>query len=219
MFLYAASLIKFFDRDPLSAQIGLQGPIELAVLVIVALTLLLVFQRGCWKLVVTPSAKAFIAFGAVAVASSVFSFYPLLSIAKGLSFILVCGIAILASSLFESAQVVKYLYYSIVVILAIELVVKLAGGGPCWILTNIRVGYDLVYLVYTQLCWERPSAVTLLSSLLLPKKPPTYCQVFLFAMNIAPTLVPAAHCWSSYSLRSGWPPFGTICDLFPFFAA
>ena len=185
MFLYAASLIKFFDRDPLSAQIGLQGPIELAVLVIVALTLLLVFQRGCWKLVVTPSAKAFIAFGAVAVASSVFSFYPLLSIAKGLSFILVCGIAILASSLFESAQVVKYLYYSIVVILAIELVVKLAGGGPLLDIDEYsgRVRLSLFGLHPTLL--GELSAVTLLSSLLLPKKPPTYCQVFLFAMNIA----------------------------------
>ncbi len=185
IFLYAASLIKFFDRDPMSPQIGLQGPIELAVLIIGALTLLVVFHRGCWKLVVTPSAKAFIAFGVIAVASSAFSFYPLLSFAKGLSFILVCGIAILATSLFGSAQVIKYLYYSILIILAIELVVKLAGGGPLLETDDYsgRLRLSLFGLHPTLL--GELSGVALLSSVLLPKKPPLYCQVFLFALNIA----------------------------------
>lgn len=185
MFLYAVSLIKLFWRDPLSAQVGPQGPIELGLLIMAGLTLMLAFHRRYWKLVVTPSAKAFVAFGAIAVVSSIFSFYPLLSFVKGLCFILVCGIAIVASSAFGSAQVIKYFYYSVLIILAIGLVFKIAGGGPLLEIDEYagRARFTLFGLhpgMLADLC-----AVTLLSSLLLSKRPPLYFQVFLFDLNLA----------------------------------
>jgi len=184
MFLYAVSLIKFFMRDPLGADVGPQGPIELGLLVMAGFTLLLAFWQRYWKLTVPPSAKAFVAFGALAVASSVFSYYPLLSFVKGMSFILVIGIAVVASSAFGSAQVIKYLYYSVCIILLVGLVTRLAGGGPLLDLDEYsgRMRFSF-FALHPQLLADL-SAITLLSSFLMSKRPPLYCQIFLFAVNI-----------------------------------
>ena len=185
MLLYAVSFVKFFDRDPLSAQVGQQGPIELALLVTVAVTLIVAFHRHFGKLVVAPSAKAFLVFGAIAMVSSVFSFYPLLSLAKGLSFILVCTIAIVASSAYKPDRVIKYLYYSIVMILGIELAVGIVGGRPLLDIDDYsgRARLSLFGLHPTLL--GELSAVTLLLGFLLSKRPPLCYQVFLFAVAIA----------------------------------
>ena len=185
IFSYAASLVKFFDRDPLNPQVGPQGPIELSVLVLLALVLFVTVRRYSQRMVVPSSAKAFIAFGAVAVVSSLFSFYPLLSFAKGLSFILTCGVAILASSAFRPAQVLRYLYYSFTIILVTELIVKLAGGWPLLDVDEYsgRARLSLFGLHPTLL--GELSSITLLSGFLLSKRPPLYCQVFLFALAIA----------------------------------
>lgn len=183
--MYAVSLIKFYWRDPLSTNVGPQGFIELTLLLMTALTLLLSFRQRHWELVVTSSAKAFLAFGAIAVGCSIFSFYPLLSFAKGLSFILVCGIAIVASSAFRPAKALEYLYYSIVIVLSIGVIVKLASGGPLLEVDDWsgRARLELFGLHATSLA--DLSAVTLLSSLLLPTRPRFYWQALLFTINIA----------------------------------
>jgi O-antigen ligase len=185
MFLYAISLIKFFLRDPLGADVGPQGPIELALLIMAGFTLLTAFHRRSWKLLVAPSAKAFMAFGALAALSSAFSYYPLLSFVKGLSFLLVCGIAVVAASAFGSANIIKYLYYFILIILLTGLVLKLAGGGPLLAIDDYsgRARFTMFALhpaMLADLC-----AVTLFSSFLMSKRPPLYCQAFLVAINIA----------------------------------
>jgi O-antigen ligase len=185
MFLYAVSLIKFFLRDPLGADVGPQGPIELALLIMAGFALLLAFRQRYWKLVIPPTAKAFVAFGVLAVLSSVFSYYPLLSFVKGMSFILVCGIAVVASSAFGSAQVIKYLYYSIVTILVVGLVAKLAGGGPLWDIDEYSGRARFSIFALHPGAVSDLSAVTLLSSFLMSKRPPLYTQIFLFAINIA----------------------------------
>jgi len=185
MLLYAVSLVKFFARDPVSMRVGPQGAIELALLVTVAVMLSVSFHRHLRKLAVAPSAKAFLAFGAIALVSSVFSFYPLLSFAKGLSFILVCAIAIVASSAYQSARIIKYLYYSIVIILGIELAAGIIVGWPLLDIDDYsgRVRLSLFGLHPTLL--GELSAVTFLLGFLLPKRPPLCYQVFLFAMAIA----------------------------------
>jgi len=185
IFLYAASSIKFFDRDPLSQQVGPQGPIQLGVLVFAALALFVSIHRHGRELVVPSSAKAFLAFGAVAAVSSLFSFYPLLSFAKGLAFLLVCGIAILASSAFRPAQVLKYLYYSFAIILAVELVVKFGGGFPLFDVDDYSGRARLSLFGLHPLLLGELSSITLLSGFLLSKRPPLYCQVFLLVMAIA----------------------------------
>jgi hypothetical protein len=185
MFLYAASLIKFYNRDPLSKETGPQGPIELILVIMAGFTLLLAFYQMHWKPFATPSAMAFIAFGAIATASSIFSFYPLLSFLKGLSFLVICGMAIVSSAAFKPVQVMRYLYYSVFIILTVGLVAKLAGGDP---LFDIDAYSGRAR--FTMFAWPPGSladlcALMLLCGLLLPKRTPTYCQIFLFAVNIA----------------------------------
>jgi hypothetical protein len=185
MFLYGVSLIKFYVRDPLAAQTGLQGPIELAFVILAGLTMLAAFRRRYWRLWLAPSAKAFVAFGGIAVVSSLFSYFPLLSLLKGLSFILVCGIAAVASCAFGSIHVVKCLYYSIMIILVAGFIAKLAAGGPL-----LEIDDYSGRARFTLFAWHPGTladlcALTLLSSLLLPKRPPLYCQIFLLAINVA----------------------------------
>jgi exopolysaccharide production protein ExoQ len=182
--LYAASSIKFFDRDPLSQQVGPQGPIQLFVLAIVTLTLIVTVRRYSQRVIAPSSAKAFLVFGAIAIVSSVFSFYPLLSLAKGLAFLLVCGIAVLACSAFRPAQVLKYLYYAFTTILATELVVKFAGGWPLLDVDDYSGRSKLsLFGLHPTLLGEL-SSITLLLGFLLSKRPPVYCQGFLLVMAV-----------------------------------
>jgi hypothetical protein len=104
---------------------------------------------------------------------------------KGLSFLLVCGIAAVASSAFRPAQIIKYVYYSIVIILVTGLIAKLAGGGPL-----LAVDDYSGRARFTMFAWHPGTladlcALTLLSSFLLAKRPPLICQVFLLAINLA----------------------------------
>lgn len=185
MFLYAVSLVKFYVRDPLSARTGPQGPLELAFVTLAAFTLLTAFRRRFWKPPFTPSAKAFVAFGTMAAASSLFSYYPLLSFAKGLSFILVCGIAAVACSAYSPAKVITALYYSIIIILAAGLICKLAGGGPLLAVDDYSGRARFTVFAWHPGTLADLCALALLSSLVLPKRPPLSCQLFLFAINIA----------------------------------
>ena len=185
MFLYAASLIKFFVRDPLVAQTGPQGPIELALVGLSSIAILASFRRRHWRLSWTLPATAFVAFGAVAAVSSIFSYYPLLSFLKGLSFILVCGIAIAAPSAFRPAQILQYLYYSIVILLATGMLFRMAGAGPLLDIDDFSGRARFTMFAWHPGTLADLSALTLLSGLLLPKRPPLCFPLFLFAINIA----------------------------------
>jgi len=182
--LYAASGIKFFDRDPLSQQVGPQGPIQLVVLAAVVLMLVVTMRRHSQRIFANLSARAFLAFGAIAAVSSIFSFYPFLSLAKGIAFLLACGVAIIASSAFRPGEVLKYLYYVFTAILLIELVVKIAGGFPLLDVDDYTGRAKLsLFGLHPTLLGEL-SSITLLSGLLLPKRPPIYCQGFLLILAV-----------------------------------
>lgn len=185
MFLYAVSLIKFFVRDPLATQTGPQGPIEMALVSLSFFAILATLRRHHGRLFWTPSAKGFLAFGAIAAASSIFSYYPLLSFLKGLSFLLVCGIAIAASSVFRPERILKTLYYSIVILLAAGLFIRFAGAGPLMDIDDFSGRARLTMFAWHPGTLADLSALTLLSGLLLRKRPPLCFPLFLFAINIA----------------------------------
>jgi hypothetical protein len=184
VFLYAASTMKFFDRDPLSQQVGPQGPIQLVVLIAIILAFAVTIRRYAQRVIIPSSAYAYLTFGVFALVSSAFSFYPLLSFSKGVAFLLACAAAILACSLFRAADVIKYLYYSFTIILAAQLVIKVATGFPVLSFdeTSGRTSLNLAGLHPTLL--GELSSVVLLSGLLLRKRPPLYCQAFLFVMAV-----------------------------------
>jgi O-antigen ligase len=183
--LYTISLIKFFVRDPLSAQTGPQGAIELLLVMAASLMLIPALPGFRRKPFVSPVARAFVLFGALAAVSSLFSYDPILSFAKAISFTLVCGIAIIASDAFGPRQVIKYFYYSVISIFLIGLVIKLASSGPLF----ERDDYS-GRARFTMFAWHPGtladlSALTLLVGAFLPKRPPLYLQLLLFCLNIA----------------------------------
>ncbi len=185
MFLYAASLIKFYVRDPLAEQTGPQGPIELSLAILAGFALLAAFRRRSWKLRWTPPSKAFLAFGGFAAVSSLFSYYPLLSFLKAVSFLLVCGMAVAACSAFRPADVIKCLYYSILTILFAGLIAKLASGGLFLAVEDYSGRARLTLFAWHPGTLADLCALTLLAGFLLVKRPPLVCQAFLLAINLA----------------------------------
>ena len=183
--LYGVSLIKFYVRDPLVAETGPQGPLELALVILACLAAALAFREGSGNLSFPFPAKAFAVFGALAVVSSIFSYYPLLSFLKGVSFLLVCGIAVLATSAFRSRVILTYLYYLIVILLVAGCVAKLAGGNSLLLIDDYSGRARFSLFAWHPGTLADLSALTLLSGLLLAKRPPLYCQAVLFAINIA----------------------------------
>ncbi|MGA8671901.1 MAG: O-antigen ligase family protein [Terracidiphilus sp.] len=183
--LYSASLMKFFVRDPLSADPGLQGPIELALLILAGITLLLAFHRRYLGLFLTPSAKAFLVFGGLAIASSIFSYDRSLSFARGVMFILVCCIAIGACNAFTPQQVIKYLYYSVFLIVIAGLAIRIASHVPLLETDDYSRRARLSIFALDPGSLADLCAVVLLSSFFLSKRPAVYCQLFFLAISIA----------------------------------
>jgi len=185
MALYSVSLIKFYLRDPLVAETGPQGPLELALVILACLAAAVAFRENRGALSLAPTAKAFAAFGALAAMSSIFSYYPLLSFLKAVSFLLVLGIAVLATSAFRSRHILTYFYYLIVILLVAGCAAKLAGGGPLLLVDEYSSRARFSIFAWHPGTLADLSALTLLSGLLLAKRPPLFCQAFLFAINIA----------------------------------
>lgn len=187
MLLYAISMMKFYTRDAVSTQTGPQGVIEVLLVMSSALALLPSLHALRYRLFVPSSAKAFILFGALAAVSSAFSFDPVLSLVKAMSFLLVCAIALTASTAFRPSRVLSSLFYAIIVVLAAGLVYKVAIG-EAWFAVDGYSGRERFSLfashpaMLADIC-----ALMLLTSMMLPKRPPVYLQILLFAINIATT--------------------------------
>ena len=185
--LYAISMMKFYTRDAVSTQTGPQGIIEVLLVISSALALLPSLHALRYRPFVPSSAKAFILFGALATVSSAFSFDPLLSLVKAMSFLLVCGIAVTASTAFRPSRVLSSLFYAMVLVLAAGLVYKVAIG-EAWFAVDGYSGRERFSLfashpaMLADIC-----ALMLLTSMMLPKRPPVYLQILLFAINIATT--------------------------------
>lgn len=185
LFFYCASLIKFFTRDPLAKETGPQGPIEFMLVVVASILLLGAARRFHHKFVFTPTAKAFLVFWALAAFSSIFSFDPWLSSIKALAFLLVSTIAIITASAYQPVDILKCFYYSVVAILLIGLPLRLASAGPLFEQDEYSGRAR-----FTMFAWDPGTladlcALMLLISRLLPKRPPLYLQIFLFAVNVA----------------------------------
>jgi hypothetical protein len=185
LLLYATSLIKFFVRDPLGTQTGPQGPIEVLLVVAAALALVPALRHLHFRPFVTSSAKAFMLFGALAAASAIFSYDPVLSFVKAITFLMVCGIAVTASTEFSPAEVLRCFFYAVLTVLIAGLIWKLASGGPWFQIDDYsgRARFSLFALHPGSLA--DLAALTLLTSMVLPKRPPIYLEVLLFAVNIA----------------------------------
>jgi len=153
MLLYAISMMKFYIRDPLSQQTGPQGIIEVLLVTGAAVALVPALRGLHHGLFIPPVAKAFMLFGVLAAVSSVFSYDPLLSLVKAISFLMVCGIAVTASSAFRPAQVLRSFFYAVTIVLAAGLIYKLASGGPWFDIDSYSGRARLWLFALTPLRW------------------------------------------------------------------
>ena len=185
MLLYAISMMKFYIRDPLSSQKGPQGVIEVLLVTGASVALVPALRALRYRLFVPPVAKVFLIFGGLAAISSIFSYDPILSFVKSLSLLLVCGIAVTASSAFGPARVLRSFFYAVILVLAAGLIYKLASARP-WFVIDSYSGrarlwlFELTPMPLADLC-----ALTLLTSFVLPNRPSIYLQMLPFAVNIA----------------------------------
>lgn len=183
--IYCVSQIKFFTRDPLANETGPQGPIELLLVIAASLVLLSAARRFHRRPFFTTAAESFLVFGVLTAFSSIYSFDPRLSVLKALAFLLVCGIAVMASSTYRPVEVLKCFYYSVTTIVIIGLLLKVVSTEPLFAQDEYSGRAR-----FTMFAWD-PGAVadlcalTLLISTLFPKRPPLYFQVLLFAINVA----------------------------------
>lgn len=185
LLFYCLSLIKFFTRDPLAKETGPQGPIEFVLVSVASILLLGAARRFHQRFVFTPTAWAFLVFWVLAALSSIFSFDPPLSGIKALVFLLVLTIAIVSASAYETGAIFKCLYFSVITVLLVGLLLKLASGDPLFELDEYS-GRER----FTLFAWDPGTlgdlcALMLLICQLLPKRPPLYLQFFLFAFNVA----------------------------------
>ncbi len=187
MLLYAFSMMKFYTRDAVSTQTGPQGVIEVLLVMGSALALLPSLHALRYRVFVPSSAKAFMLFGALAAVSSAFSFDPLLSFVKAMSFLLVCGIAVTASTAFSPSRVLSSLFYAVITVLGVGLIYKLVSG-EAWFAVDEYSGRERFSLfashpaTLADIC-----ALVLLTSMILRKRPPMYLRIALFGLNVATT--------------------------------
>jgi O-antigen ligase len=182
--LYTISIVKFYVRDPLSTQTGPQGMIEVVLVMGAVLALLPALRALRYRPFIPPTAKAFVVFALLAALSSVFSFNPMLSLMKAMILLLVCGIAVTASSALTPVRVLRSLFLSLLLVLATGLLYKLASGDPWFDYDTYSRRFRLAMFGWHPNILAYLCALTLLTSLLLPRRPPYYLLVSLFILNI-----------------------------------
>jgi O-antigen ligase len=195
MTAYVVSTIKFVNRDPLSTTTGIQALIEVAAVAVsvVLAAIPLVRSRSFPKL--SAPAVGFAVFAATALLSSVFSYWPVLSLIKGgmLVAILFIGIALCATR--PPEEVLGYFYWSAWFIIAAGVCLKLASHEPLFDADEYsgRIRFTVFALHWGSLA--DLSALTILVGRLIPRRPHWSVQLFLLIVN-------AATCarWSTASL-------------------
>jgi hypothetical protein len=127
---YVISTIKFVNRDPLSTTTGIQALIEvIAVAASVVLAAIpLVRNRSFPKL--SAPAMGFAVFAATALLSSVFSYWPVLSLIKGGMLVGILFIAIALCATRPPEEVLGYFYWSAFFVIVAGMCLKFAYHEP-----------------------------------------------------------------------------------------
>lgn len=128
---YALATAKFETRDAVSTDTGAQAYIELALLGVSLLAAAIpTLRRQELYPHPTPLVGGLLAFGVLAIVSSMFSFWALLSVVKGCLFLAVVSIAFLLCTTRPPGVILRYLYLSLAALVFVALCVKLTSGEP-----------------------------------------------------------------------------------------
>ena len=182
---YVLSTIKFQNRDPLSTDGGIQAIIEICALGFgLAVAILVAIRRGAIPRV-TPPAVGFAIFAGFAMLSSVFSYWPLLSVIKGSLLIVALAIAMLVCDALGPRRMLAHFYWTICGLMVIGTCIKVLSGQPLFDMDDYsgRLRFTVFALHWGSLA--DLVALTILVGHLLPRRPPWFCQLFLLCINLA----------------------------------
>lgn len=185
VFLYVMTLFRYFQRDALARDLGLQGPLEV-MLIGLSFTLSLVASIAR-RLIVPPLSVTLITvYVAFAALSSVNSFYPLLSAGKATMLILTIGIAIGLSSVIGPRAVITRFYWSMLILLGLGILASLILPD---IFPLFRIHENSRYRLW--IFRSHPgivtdyAAVTLIFGLIAQPRPPVVLQYGLLLLCFA----------------------------------
>ncbi len=195
MAAYVISAIKFVNRDPLSTSTGIQGFVEIGAVAVAALlaAVPLVARREWPRL--TPPTIWFGVFAALALLSSAFSYWPMLSLIKGGMLVVILFIAAALCTSRPPAEVLGYFYWSAWLIIIIGVCLKFGSREPLFDMDEYsgRIRFTVFALHWGSLA--DLSALTILVGRLMPRRPHWSCQAMLAVINVA-----TCARWSSASL-------------------
>jgi len=124
IFLYVLSQFKYIVRDPLSSDLGLQGPLE-ALLIGLSFAFSLVACVMRRVVLPSPGVVLMLIYALFALLSSINSYYISFSAVKGLLLILTVGIAIGTSSAIGARAVIIRFYWSILAVIGLGFLMSL----------------------------------------------------------------------------------------------
>ena len=182
---YIISTIKFQNRDPLSTDGGIQAILEICALGFgLAMATLVAIRRGAIPRV-TPPAIGFAIFAGFAMLSSVFSYWPLLSVVKGSLLIVTLAIAMLVCDALGPRRVLTHFYWMVCGLMVIGIAIKVLSAQPLFDIDDYsgRLRFTVFALHWGSLA--DLLALTILIGRLLPRRPPWFCQLFLLCINLA----------------------------------
>ena len=185
-FLFSVSIHKYAVRSALSSSIGIQGIVEF-LCITGGLLCVFVATRG-QRRQHPPSMTSicFVIFGLFALGSSWRSFYPVLSIVKGVLLLIVLATGYLASQASCGERYIRAIYRSYVVLLVIGLAMGIAFPQvyPLFSIDEYSGRTTMsVFDTFSGVVGE-DAALMLLLTLLLNKKPSWIVCIFLLIVNV-----------------------------------
>jgi O-antigen ligase len=182
---YVLSAVKFSNRDPLSTQTGMQAYLEIGLVAVSLITAVALAGRRGERPRPSAPALGFGAFAVLAMLSSVFSYWPALSIIKASMLLAILATTVLLCASRPPAEILRNFYWSALAVVVLGIGLKLFSGQPLF-----DVDEYSGRLRFTVFAWHWGSladfvALAALVGRLIPKRPPWPCQLLLISVNLA----------------------------------
>jgi O-antigen ligase len=186
-FLFAVTFQKYATRDPLGQSAGLQAVLEIGLTLLPCVVILLLSRGMEMRVGIHRSLWFFAIYGIFAMASSVHSFNPSLSLVKSFLYFAVLMLAYLLAEQQLGIVFLEGVYYGYIatVVGGLILAVTSPGKYPLFIIDDwngrTRLGLWTTHPNST----GEVSGLFFLLALILPMRTRWYLQVFLLGINIA----------------------------------
>jgi hypothetical protein len=185
-FLFSVSIHKYAVRSALSSSIGIQGIVEFLCITIGLLCVFVATRGQRRQHPPSVATTCFVIFGLFALGSSWRSFYPALSIVKGVLLLVVIATGYLASQAGSGRRYIRAIYRSYVLLLAIGLTIGIVFPQvyPLFSIDEYSGRTTMsVFDTFSGVVGE-DAALMLLLALVLDRKPNWVVYVFLLIVNV-----------------------------------